>query len=146
MESTELTIGQVAKQGGVNLQTVRYYERRGLISPKGRRDSGYRFYTEEAIKKIQFIKNAQALGFTLREIMQLLRLQVSDTARCGYIKRKAASKLEDIRTKMKGLKTLEKVLEDLIGACRSGTTTDQCPILKSLEIQTGWKPSGKGKK
>lgn len=139
--NTELTIGKVATQAGVNIQTVRYYERRGLLNPDGRRDSGYRLYTDEAVRKIQFIKNAQALGFTLREIMQLLRLKVSDTARCGDVKRKAEAKLKDIRAKMEGLKALEKTLADLVRTCRSGATTDRCPVLKSLEVQRGGRGS-----
>lgn len=132
---TELTIGKVAKQAGVNIQTVRYYERRSLLMPNGHRDSGYRLYDEEAIKKIRFIKNAQDLGFTLKEIAGLLRLRVSHRARCGDVKRKAEAKLLSVKGKLQALKALEKTLLDLIKTCRSQATTGNCPILKSLEIE-----------
>src|ERR1700687_4570346 len=129
-----LTIGKLAKLAGVNIQTVRYYERRGLLPPHGRRESGYRFYRPEAITKIKFVKNAQALGFTLREITELLRLRVRHRAQCGQVKRKAEVKLTDVNEKVRKLKTIERVLRELIKACRRRATTAPCPILKSLEV------------
>lgn len=132
---TELTIGKVARQAGVNIQTVRYYERRGLLVPNGHRDSGYRLYDDEAVQKIRFIKNAQALGFTLKEIAGLLRLRVNRSARCKTVKRKAESKLADVKTKIAQLKSMERVLEALIHTCRRKGTTGSCPILKSLEVK-----------
>jgi len=134
MES-KLTIGKLARGAGVNVETIRYYERRGLLSPDGYRDSGYRLYTQEALKKIRFIKNAQKLGFTLKEITGLLRLRVSHSAHCGDVKKKAERKLGDVREKIAGLKALEKVLRELIESCEARAATDRCPILKSLEIQ-----------
>jgi MerR family mercuric resistance operon transcriptional regulator/MerR family gold-responsive transcriptional activator of gol and ges genes len=131
----QLTVGKVAKTTGVNVQTVHYYERMGLVYPSGRKDSGYRLYEEEAVKKIHFIKNAQALGFTLHEIAGLLKLRVSHTARCGDVKRKAEIKLKDVQKKLDGLRALERTLVDLIKTCHVRATTDNCPILKSLEIQ-----------
>src|SRR3989338_4660806 len=140
--SQMLSIGRLARQAGVNVQTVRYYERRNILSASRRKKPdftmdhpGYRLYTEDAVNKIRFIKNAQALGFTLREISGLLRLRVSHKARCGDVKKKAESKLHDVREKMRGLKAIENVLIELIQACRIKVKTDQCPILKSLEIQ-----------
>ena len=130
----ELTIGRVATQAGVNIQTIRYYERRGLLIPDGRRESGYRFYDEEAIRKLRFIKNAQELGFTLREISGLLRLRVSHRARCGDVKRKAEAKLRDVRAKIAGLKAMDRVLRNLVKTCRNQATTEHCPILKSMDI------------
>lgn len=136
---TELTIGKVARQAGVNIQTVRYYERQRLLMPDGHRESGYRLYTGEAVKKLRFIKNAQELGFTLKEIEGLLRLRVSQRARCGDVKRRAEAKLQNVRRKIGGLRALENVLLKLIRACRNRSTTDNCPILKSLEAKTGRK-------
>lgn len=135
-----LTIGKVAKQAGVNIQTLRYYERRGLLSPHHRKDSlfgenGYRLYSDETVKKIQFIKKAQELGFTLKEIIGLLRLRVSSAAKCGDVKRKAETKLRDVRAKVQSLKAMEKTLLNLVKTCRSQRTTGHCPILRSLEIQ-----------
>jgi len=121
-----LTIGQLAKAGGVNIQTVRFYERLHLLAPTARTPSGYRVYGEEAVRRLRFIKNAQALGFTLREILELLNLRVSSTTRCGDVQRRAEAKL-----------ALAQVLKDLIRACRAGQPTDRCPILKSLEEKRG---------
>ena len=135
--SAELTIGKVARQARVTVQTIRYYERRGLLSPSGHRDSGYRLYTQEAVQKIRFIKNAQGLGFTLKEISGLLRLRVNNRARCGTIKIKAEAKLEDIHAKIADLRAMQRVLKSLIKTCRRKSLTEECPILRSLEYRSG---------
>lgn len=135
---SQLTVGKVAKECGVNVQTIHYYERTGLVYPDERKDSGYRLYGEDVVKKIRFIKNAQALGFTLNEIAGLLNLRVSHTARCGDVKRKADIKLKDVQKKIEGLRALERTLVDLIKTCQVRAKTDHCPILKSLEFQK-WK-------
>lgn len=131
---TQWTIGRVAKQAGVNIQTVRFYERRGLVSPDGHRDSGYRLYEPEAAQKIRFIKNAQELGFSLKEVTGLLRLRVSRRIQCASVKKKAEAKLQYVQEKIDGLQALERVLRGLIGTCQSRGTTNSCPILKSLEV------------
>jgi len=130
-----LTIGAVAKRARVNIQTVRYYERRGLVFPDDHRDSGYRLYSGEAVRKIRFVRNAQDLGFTLNEIMSLLKLQVSKRSQCERVKRKAEGKLADVRAKIGGLKAIEKVLSDLIRTCHAQDATGPCPILRSLELE-----------
>ena len=127
------TIGQLAKVVDVNVQTVRYYERLKLLSPSARRPSGYRVYGEEEERRLRFIKNAQTLGFTLHEIAELLSLRVSSTARCGDVQRKAQAKLEQVTAKMRDLRALALVLQDLIRTCRAGQPTEHCPILTSLE-------------
>lgn len=127
------TIGQLAKVVDVNVQTVRYYERLKLLSPSARRPSGYRVYGEEEERRLRFIKNAQALGFTLHEIGELLDLRVSSKARCSDVQRKAQAKLEQVTAKMRDLRALARVLQDLIRTCRAGQPTEQCPILTSLE-------------
>lgn len=139
MELT-LTIGKVARATAVNLQTVRYYERIGLVKPDARRESGYRLYTDEAILRIRFIKHAQELGFTLQEISALLRLRVGRPTRCEEVRTKAERRLEDIRKKIAHLRRMEQVLVELITSCRNRTTTDPCPILRSLERND--KPKG----
>lgn len=131
--ASELTIGKLAKAVGVNIQTVRYYERRRLLSPMARRPSGYRLYGENALRRLHFIKNAQTLGFTLHEIAELLNLRVSSLARCGDVQRKAQTKLVQVETKVNDLRTLARALRSLIQTCRAGEPTDQCPILNSLE-------------
>jgi Hg(II)-responsive transcriptional regulator len=127
-----LTIGAVAKKAKVNIETLRYYERRGLLLPNDHRESGYRIYTDEAVKKLRFIKHAQNLGFTLQEIAGLLRLRISRKARCPDVKKKAAQKLQDVENKLRQLHSMQRVLKHLISICRQQGTTDQCPILKSL--------------
>ena len=131
--ASDLTIGKLAKQVGVNIQTVRYYERRRMLSPATRTSSGYRLYGEEALRRLRFIKNAQALGFTLREIADLLSLRVSSTARCGDVQRKAQAKLAQVEAKIRDLRALDRALQGLIHACKAGQPTDRCPILKSME-------------
>lgn len=131
--ASELTIGKLAKQVGVNIQTVRYYERRRMLSPATRTSSGYRLYGEEALKRLCFIKNAQALGFTLREIAELLNLRVSSTARCGDVQQKAHAKLKQVEEKVRDLRALAKALRGLILDCQAGKPTDRCPILKSMD-------------
>ncbi|MBI4395794.1 MAG: MerR family transcriptional regulator [Elusimicrobia bacterium] len=129
-----LTIGKVAKRAGVNIQTVRYYERRGFIKPDARRDSGYRLYGEDTVRRILFIKNAQELGFTLKETDRLLRLSVGKKDRCEDVRKKAEAHFEDVQDKIKRLKSIEKVLGELIRTCLKKGRTDPCPILRSLEV------------
>lgn len=129
----DLTIGTVAKRAGVNVQTVRYYERRGFLFPDGRRESGYRLYTHEAVKKLRFIKNAQGLGFSLDETARLLGLRVGHKVQCGKVKKQAQARLAIVQDKIAGLKAMEKVLQRLIRTCSARGTTASCPILESLE-------------
>lgn len=130
-----LTIGRVATSVGVNIQTVRYYERMNLLNPTGRRPSGYRLYGDEEIRRLRFIKNAQALGFTLREITDLLNLRVRSSAQCGAVQRKAHEKLVQVERKVRDLQALARSLRGLIRACENGQATDACPIVESLENQ-----------
>ncbi len=134
--ASELTIGQLAKEVGVNIQTLRYYERLKLLTPATRKASGYRLYSDEGLKRLRFIKNAQGLGFTLHEIAELLSLRVSSTARCGDVQRKAQAKLKQVEAKVRDLRALGRALRGLIHACQAGQPTDRCPILKSMEENT----------
>ena len=128
-----LTIGRVAKRAGVNIQTIRYYERRGLVFPDGHRDSGYRLYGEEAVRKLRFIRNAQDLGFPLDEIAKLLRLRIGRKIQCGKVKKQAQARLKIVQDKIAGLGAMERVLQRLIRTCSARATTTRCPILNSLE-------------
>ncbi len=130
---SDLTIGLLAKAAGVNVQTVRYYERRKLLPPTSRMPSGYRLYSDEALKRLRFIRNAQALGFTLREIAELLNLRVSSATRCGDVKKSAQAKLKGVNEKVRDLQALARALRSLIETCQAGQSTDRCPILKVLE-------------
>ncbi len=128
-----LTIGQLAKAGGVRVQTVRYYERRRLLLPTSRLPSGYRLYGTAALKRLRFIKNAQALGFTLREIEGLLNLRVQSVNHCREVQTKASAKLATVEAKIRDLEALARALRTLIRSCQAGQPTDHCPILASLE-------------
>ena len=134
--AAQLTIGQLARKVRVNVQTVRYYERLNLLAPSARRPSGYRLYGHEEERRLRFIKNAQALGFTLREIAELLALRVGSTARCGDVQKKARAKLVQVASKVDDLQALARALNSLIRACRVGRPTGHCPILMSLEDET----------
>jgi len=127
------TIGQLAKAVDVNVQTVRYYERLKLLRPSARRPSGYRIYGEHEERQLRFIKNAQALGFTLQEIAELLELSVTSTARCGDVQRRTQAKLTQVEAKVQDLQALAGALRNLIRDCRAGQPTGRCPILKALE-------------
>src|SRR6266852_4384126 len=98
-----LSIGQVARRAGVGVETVRFYEREGLLKEPPRRASGYRQYPEEVVKRIQFIKRAQELGFSLKEIIELLTLRVDPATSSGEVKQRAEAKLADIQRKVEEL-------------------------------------------
>jgi MerR family transcriptional regulator, copper efflux regulator len=134
-EVKRLTIGQLAKQAYVNIETIRYYERRGLIPEPPRRESGYRQYAPDTIKRIKFIKRAQELGFSLREIRELLSLRIDPKATSTDIKRRAEAKLADIDTKLRDLNGMKAALLKLTAACRGRGPTSECPILDALEAR-----------
>lgn len=130
---SEVTIGQLAKEAKVNVQTVRYYERLKMLAPTTRLASGYRLYGPIEAQRLRFIKNAQSLGFSLQEIAELLNLRVSAEARCGDVQRKAEKKMGQVKAKIGDLQSLARTLRNLIDHCHAGQPTDCCPILKTLE-------------
>jgi MerR family mercuric resistance operon transcriptional regulator len=126
----ELTIGRLADEAGVNVETIRYYQRRGLMTEPDKPISGHRRYAADAIKRVHFIKRAQVLGFTLEEISSLLEL---DEARaCADTRELAARKLEVIENKLADLKAMRKALIALLRQCDTGTTKGRCPIIHAL--------------
>ena len=127
-----LTIGQVAKRTRVNIETVRYYERRGLIPPPPRRESGYRQFSQGTVARIRFIKRAQEVGFTLKEITELLSLRVDPETSCADIKGKAEGKLREVEQKIEELNRMKRALVRLKAACRGRGPTSECPILEAL--------------
>jgi MerR family transcriptional regulator, copper efflux regulator len=125
-----LGIGQLAKRGGVGIDTVRYYERNGLLAPSTRLASGYRRYGDLELSRLRFIRRAQALGFTLREIKELLALSAQrDVAR---VKRSAQTKLVDVKARIVALERMRDGLAKLIAACPGHGRAADCPILKAL--------------
>jgi MerR family mercuric resistance operon transcriptional regulator len=125
----QLTIGQLAKKAGINVETVRYYERRGLIRRPRKPDSGYRKYDAAILQQLQFIRRAKRIGFKLDEIESLLLLSDSP---CEDIQSLAQLKLEQVRTRLNDLQRLEAVLEQLIRQCSQRPNKTHCPIIQSL--------------
>jgi MerR family mercuric resistance operon transcriptional regulator len=128
-----LTIGQVAAAAEVNVQTIRYYERRGLFGAPRRTASGYRQYATEAVSRLRFIKHAQELGFSLKEIGELLSLRVRHRAACDAVARKTRQKIELVEQRIADLQRMKRTLERLATACAARRPTDDCPILEALE-------------
>lgn len=131
-----LNSGTLAQRAGVNKQTIRYYERIGLIEAAPRNESGYRLYTEAAVDRLRFIQSAKDLGFQLAEIQELLSLRIDRRSNCDRVREKAFAKREDIRRKIRSLKRLDRVLGGLIGACDERAATDACPILAALDTKS----------
>lgn len=127
------TIRWVAKEADVNAQTVLYYERRGLLPAPRRAANGYRLYDDNAVRRIRFIKRAQELGFSLKQIAALLALQERQGASCTEISAMAASHLEDIEQKIRDLERMRQALIPLVDACPGKGPLNACPILDSLE-------------
>ena len=128
-----LTTGQVAKASGVNIQTLRFYEREGLLAPPRRTAAGYRQYGEDAVRIVTFIKRAQELGFTLREAKELLRLRSPGPKRAAAAKTAAQSKLRDIEDKIRDLTAIRAALASLVESCAGTDGAIGCPILEALE-------------
>lgn len=128
-----LRTGEVAKAAGVNLQTIRFYEREGLLPSPKRTPSGYRLYGDEAVRIIRFIKRSQELGFTLREAKELLNLRSSGPKRVAMARHAAESKLHDIDEKIRDLTAMRAALSSLVETCACTGGPLHCPILEALE-------------
>src|SRR5216683_2754464 len=128
-----LTIGQIASAAHVNIQTIRYYERRGLFPTPRRTPAGYRQYAEDAVARLRFIKHAQELGFSLEEIQELLGLRVRHGAACDAVERKTKQKIDVVQQRIRDLQRMKHTLERLAAACSARRPTDDCPILEVLE-------------
>ena len=127
-----LRTGQLAKLAGVSVETIRYYERLGLIDEPQRLKSGYRQYSAEYVSRIRFIKRAQGLGFSLQEISELLALRVEADSVCDAVQRRAEAKIQNITEKVQLLEQMRQTLFELIAACQANNVTDKCPILSAL--------------
>lgn len=128
-----LSIGQVAHLSGVGVETIRFYEREGLLEVPVRRASGYRQYAEEAVKHIRFIKRAQHLGFSLKEIRELLTLRVDTETSCEQVKKRAAAKLAEVEQKMIELQRMRQALLQVASLCDREGPRGRCPMLDALE-------------
>ncbi len=127
-----LTTGQLAKQANVNLETIRYYERRGLLPEPPRNESGHRRYPLDALRRTEFIKRTQSLGFSLNEISDLLSLTVGTGKTCADVKTRVEAKIKDVQEKIVDLKEIEQALMRLVDKCSGKGPVGQCPILEEL--------------
>ena len=132
MQQQTMRIGAVATRADVNIQTVRYYERRGLLPEAPRTQAGYRTYDPDAVARLRFIKRAQDLGFSLEEISELLELRVEHGAACTAVEAKAKEKIATVEQKIDELERMKRVLFELAHACDLREPTSDCPILEAL--------------
>lgn len=130
---TTLTIGQLAKRARVSIETIRFYERQGLMEPAARRASGYRQYPPLAVRRLRFIKRAQELGFSLREIKELLALRLHPRANCAAVRKRAEGKIAEIESRIADLGRMQGALHGLARACAGKGSTPDCPILEAFE-------------
>lgn len=125
-----LTIGKLADASGVNVETVRFYERKGILS-QPKKQGAFRYYPNEYIARIRFIKRSQELGFTLKETTELLELKIKNKAKCSDVLTKTEEKITEINLKINDLKKMKKSLEGLANCCvNRGQPLSECPILE----------------
>jgi Hg(II)-responsive transcriptional regulator len=141
MGDRAMRTGELATAAGVNTETLRYYERRGILKEPERMHSGYRAYPADAVAIVRFVKRAQELGFTLDEIEELLRLRNDQARTCGQVRSAAATKIAEIDVKIKRLSAMKRALSTLIASCVDGASR-ACPLLESLDDS---KPRGRRK-
>ena|SRR5689334_23311780 len=130
-----LTIGEVAKQAQVGIGTLRYYERTGLVARPPRSASNYRLYPHETVRRVQFIKRAQELGFSLKEIMELLALRATPETPCADIRTRAFDKITAIEEKIEALNAMKHALAELVEECSGQGEIADCPILAALDTK-----------
>lgn len=131
-----MTTGEVAEQAGVGKQTLRYYEREGLLPEPSRDENGHRNYESDAVRRLYFIRRAKELGFSLGDIEELLSLRAKPGAPNREVKQKTQEKLEETRVRLDDLGRVEAKLEELYEACDGEGTTSECPILDALEMSS----------
>jgi Hg(II)-responsive transcriptional regulator len=129
-----LNIGQVAKQTGVTVETVRFYEKQGLIAAPERSEAGYRKYPPDTVKRLKFIQHAKEVGFTLKDISELLAMRREPGTTCTDIKLRATQKIEEVDQKIQDLTRIREALGRMILKCSGRGALSQCPILEELEL------------
>jgi len=133
MSARTLRTGEVARAAGVNVETLRYYERRGILKEPRRRPSGYREYPSDTVQVVRFIKRAQELGFRLDVIEELLALRDNDARACAEVRRAAVDKLDEIEAKLRALRAMKRALGKLVASCDENAPARVCPILEALD-------------
>ncbi len=127
-----MRIGEVAKQAGIGIETIRYYERRGLLAEPDRRPSGYRRYEESVVARLRFIRRSKELGFTLAETKELLGLWFNTDTKCVDVRQKARQKIAEIEEKVRTLNGMKRSLKRLIEQCQRRGHLHECPLLEGL--------------
>ena len=137
-----LTTSELAKRSQVNVESIRFYERQGLLPAPARTPGGYRMFTDDHVRRVRFIKRAQELGFSLREIRDLLALRLEPGTSCADVRERAEAKLADIGNKIRDLQRMRRALAHLTTACPGRGATSECPILESLDSTNPVPPYG----
>lgn len=135
MRVAALTIGKVAREAGLPIDTLRYYEREGLLEKPARSAAGYRHYRPDAVARLRFIQQAKDLGFSLHEIKELLSLRVTPGKSCAEVKARAQVKIADVEQRIAALKRMQRALAKLAAACSGRGPTSECPILEAMETR-----------
>ena len=128
-----VTIGILAKEAGVSLEAIRFYEQRGLVPHPPRTKSGYRVYAPETARRLRFIKRAQELGFSLKEIKELLALRASPAGKGAEVRGRTGAKIREIESKIRTLETMKQTLVGLQDRCPGCCPASECPILEGFE-------------
>jgi Hg(II)-responsive transcriptional regulator len=136
-----LSIGQVARRAGVGVETVRFYEREGLLEEPARRTSGYRQYSEQVVTRLHFIKRAKLLGFSLKEITELLQLRVDAQTSCEEVKQRTEAKIVEVERKLVELQRMRQALLQVASLCTGRGPENRCPMLDALAQQEAQDPN-----
>lgn len=137
MGANGMFIGELADATGVGVETVRFYEREGLLPEPPRTDSGYRVYDGAAIRRVRFILRAKELGFTLAETKELLELRVTEPSACEEVEGVAREKIADVERRIRELERIRTALDGLVRSCVANQRTEECPILDALAEAPG---------
>lgn len=125
---TAMKIGEIARRSGTGIETIRFYEREGLLPPPHRRPSGYRQYDEATVERLDYIRRAKELGFTLAEVRELLELS-SVAPTCEHVRQRAEAKIADIEGKIRSLRQMRRSLGRIVERCRAKGSTEDCPLV-----------------
>lgn len=128
-----LRIGEVARQAEVGVETIRYYEREGLLAEPSRRPSGYRQYDATVVARLRFIRSTKELGFTLAEIRELLELRFDLKTRCEHVRARAEQKITDIEERIRSLHRMKRSLRSIVSQCEQKDTVTDCPLWSGLD-------------
>jgi Hg(II)-responsive transcriptional regulator len=128
-----MTRGVLAQRAGINPETIRYYERIGLLDEPRRNASGYRVYDPVDLGRLAFIRRAQELGFSLEDVRELLALRLKQVAECTHVERSATRRLVDVRKRIRDLERMEQGLKELIASCRANPFKATCPVYEVLD-------------